>query len=202
MHFSCYPEHYFHSNTLCCSQLFFLCWLRKNSKMNWRHNNPFSNSISFLYVSSGKRDEVVIRVQKERGAGDKWWFNQQGAQDEMLLTLHSPANAVIGQYQLAVLMMSPDGRIVEMADKMTFHLLFNPWCKGEHEVNCIHSLPAAFSKRSDELHSHTAAFKFSHHGLQECVLIWLLSRNNKQNKLDVGFVPSSSHLSGALRTKI
>ncbi|XP_041795418.1 protein-glutamine gamma-glutamyltransferase 2 [Chelmon rostratus] len=84
-----------------------------------------------LVLHLGKRDEVVIRVQKERGAGDKWWFNQQGAQDEMLLTLHSPANAVIGQYQLAVLMMSPDGRIVEMADKMTFHLLFNPWCKDD-----------------------------------------------------------------------
>lgn len=74
---------------------------------------------------------MVIKVQKERGAGDKWWFNQQGAQDEMLLTLHSPADAIIGQYRLAVLMMSPDGRIVERTDKIRFHLLFNPWCKGK-----------------------------------------------------------------------
>lgn len=73
----------------------------------------------------------MIKVQRERGAGDKWWFNQQGAQDETLLTLHSPADAVIGQYRLVVLMMSPDGRIVERANKMKFHLLFNPWCKGK-----------------------------------------------------------------------
>lgn len=80
---------------------------------------------------------MVIKVQKERGAGHKWWFNQQEAQDEMLLTLHSPADAIIGQYRLAVLVMSPDGRIVERSDKMRFHLLFNPWCKGKH---CLEQL--------------------------------------------------------------
>ncbi|XP_070763170.1 protein-glutamine gamma-glutamyltransferase 2-like [Enoplosus armatus] len=84
-----------------------------------------------LVLHLGKRDEVVIRVQRERGAGDKWWFNQQGAQDEMLLTLHSPADAIIGQYRLAVLMMSPDGHIVERANNNMFHLLFNPWCKDD-----------------------------------------------------------------------
>ncbi|XP_075938352.1 protein-glutamine gamma-glutamyltransferase 2-like [Anarhichas minor] len=84
-----------------------------------------------LVLHLGKKDEVVIKVQKERGAGDKWWFNQQGAQDEMLLTLHSPPDAIIGQYRLAVLMMSPDGRILEKTDKMKFHLLFNPWCKDD-----------------------------------------------------------------------
>uniref|UniRef100_A0A8D0D1U1 protein-glutamine gamma-glutamyltransferase n=1 Tax=Sander lucioperca TaxID=283035 RepID=A0A8D0D1U1_SANLU len=84
-----------------------------------------------LVLHLGKRDKVLIKVQKERGAGDKWWFNQQGVQDEMLLTLHSSADAIIGQYRLAVLMMSPDGRILEKADKIKFHLLFNPWCKDD-----------------------------------------------------------------------
>ncbi|XP_068458585.1 protein-glutamine gamma-glutamyltransferase 2 [Clinocottus analis] len=84
-----------------------------------------------LMLHVGKKDEVVIKVQKDRGAGDKWWFNQQGAQDEMLLTLHSPPDAIIGQYRLAVLMMSPDGRILEKTDKNMFHLLFNPWCKDD-----------------------------------------------------------------------
>ncbi|XP_030587901.1 protein-glutamine gamma-glutamyltransferase 2-like [Archocentrus centrarchus] len=84
-----------------------------------------------LVLHLGKRDEVVIKVQKERGAGDRWWFNQQGAQDEMLLTLHSPADAIIGQYSLAVLMMSPEGRIIEKKDKISFHLLYNPWCKDD-----------------------------------------------------------------------
>lgn len=90
-----------------------------------------------LFVSPGKRDEVEIKVQKVRGAGDKWWFNQQGAQDEMLLTLHSPADAIIGQYSLAVLLMSPDGRILEKKDKTSFHLLYNPWCKGKVCAVCL-----------------------------------------------------------------
>ncbi|XP_053175219.1 protein-glutamine gamma-glutamyltransferase 2 [Scomber japonicus] len=84
-----------------------------------------------LVLHLGKRDEVVIKVQKERGTGDKWWFNQQGAQAEMLLTLHSPADAIIGHYQLSMLVMSPDGRILEENHKISFHLLFNPWCKDD-----------------------------------------------------------------------
>ncbi|XP_059190792.1 protein-glutamine gamma-glutamyltransferase 2 [Centropristis striata] len=84
-----------------------------------------------LVLHLGKRDEVVTKVQRERGAGDKWWFDQQGVQDELLLTLHSPADAIIGQYHLSVLMMSPDGRIREKTDKVGFHLLFNPWCKDD-----------------------------------------------------------------------
>ncbi|XP_070686853.1 protein-glutamine gamma-glutamyltransferase 2 [Pempheris klunzingeri] len=84
-----------------------------------------------LVLHLGKRDEAVTKVQRERGAGDKWWFNQQEAQDEMLLTLHSPADAVIGHYRLAVLVMSPDGHIIEKSDKIGFHLLFNPWCKDD-----------------------------------------------------------------------
>ncbi|XP_072242848.1 protein-glutamine gamma-glutamyltransferase 2-like [Leuresthes tenuis] len=84
-----------------------------------------------LVLHLGKRDEVVIKLQGERGAGNRWWFNQQGAQDELLLTLHSPADAAIGQYRLAVLVMSPDGQMVAKKDGISFHLLFNPWCKGD-----------------------------------------------------------------------
>lgn len=74
---------------------------------------------------------MVIKVQTERGNKDKWWFNQQQAQDEILLTLHSPVDAVIGSYRMAVLLMSPDGRILEKTNNIKFHLLFNPWCKGK-----------------------------------------------------------------------
>lgn len=84
-----------------------------------------------LVLHVGKVDQVLIKVQKEYGAGDKWWFSQQEVQDEILLTLHSPADAIIGQYSLAVLVMSPDGHIKEKTDKVTFHLLFNPWCKDD-----------------------------------------------------------------------
>ena len=85
----------------------------------------------FPNASPGKNDEVVIKVQKEFEAGDKWWFNQQGAQDEILLTLHSPADAIIGEYRLTVSIMSSDGDIVKKTEKIGFHLLFNPWCRGK-----------------------------------------------------------------------
>ncbi|KAM6937937.1 protein-glutamine gamma-glutamyltransferase 2 [Xenentodon cancila] len=83
-----------------------------------------------LVLHLGKRDEVVIKVEKERGAGDRWWFTQHGAQGEILLTLHSPADAIIGQYRLAVLVMSPDGHREEN-NEISFFLLFNPWCKDD-----------------------------------------------------------------------
>lgn len=76
---------------------------------------------------------MVIKVQRGHGTKDKWWFNQQGAQDEMLLTLYSPADAIIGEYNLSVLVMSQDGHILEKIDKIKFHLLFNPWCKGKQD---------------------------------------------------------------------
>ncbi|KAF0041479.1 hypothetical protein F2P81_007377 [Scophthalmus maximus] len=78
----------------------------------------------------GRRDELVITVQEQREARDKWWFDQQRAQDEIVLTLHSPPDAVVGHYRLAVVAKSPVGHVVDKADKMGFHLLFNPWCKG------------------------------------------------------------------------
>ncbi|KAK5601862.1 lipase 2 [Crenichthys baileyi] len=107
-----------------------------------RRGQPFSITVQHsdslphkhqleLVLRLGKRDEVVIKVQRQRGTGDKWWFNQQEAQSEILLTLHSPADAIIGQYYLSVLLMSLNGRIVEKMDEISFHLLFNPWCKDD-----------------------------------------------------------------------
>uniref|UniRef100_A0A7N9AL23 protein-glutamine gamma-glutamyltransferase n=1 Tax=Mastacembelus armatus TaxID=205130 RepID=A0A7N9AL23_9TELE len=84
-----------------------------------------------LLFLSGKRDEVVIKGRKERGAGDKWWFNEQQVQNEILLTVHSPADAIVGQYRLAVLLMTPTGHIFQETKKVEFHLLFNPWCKDD-----------------------------------------------------------------------
>ncbi|TKS73752.1 Protein-glutamine gamma-glutamyltransferase 2 [Collichthys lucidus] len=84
-----------------------------------------------LKLRLGKKDEVVITVQNERGAGDKWWFNQQEAQGEIVLTLHSPADAIIGHYHLAVLLLAHDRHTVERIDKVAFHMLFNPWCKDD-----------------------------------------------------------------------
>ncbi|CAL9697156.1 unnamed protein product [Knipowitschia caucasica] len=86
-----------------------------------------------LVLHVGKRDKAVMKVQKEQGSGDKWWFVQQEVQDEILLTLHSPADSLIGEYSLVVLLMSPGGHIQEKTDRIKFHLLFNPWCK-EDEV--------------------------------------------------------------------
>uniref|UniRef100_A0A8C6SN21 protein-glutamine gamma-glutamyltransferase n=1 Tax=Neogobius melanostomus TaxID=47308 RepID=A0A8C6SN21_9GOBI len=82
-----------------------------------------------LYV--GKQDKTVIKVQRESGTGGSWWFVQQGVQDEILLTLHSPADAIIGQYSLVMQVMSPEGHIKEKTDTIKFHVLFNPWCKDD-----------------------------------------------------------------------
>lgn len=73
----------------------------------------------------------MFKVQRQGGGRDRWCFDELEVQGEILLTLHSPADAIIGHYRLTVLLMSPDGHIVEKLDKISFHLLFNPWCKGK-----------------------------------------------------------------------
>ncbi|KAJ3596613.1 hypothetical protein NHX12_003017 [Muraenolepis orangiensis] len=45
--------------------------------------------------------DIVIRQRTAEGSDDKWWLRQQRAQDEVLLTVYSPARAAIGQYRLA-----------------------------------------------------------------------------------------------------
>ncbi|XP_034032841.1 protein-glutamine gamma-glutamyltransferase 2 [Thalassophryne amazonica] len=88
---------------------------------------PYHSLALVLYLG----DNLVITVQDEYGANDKWWFHQQKAQDEVLLSLHSPADAPIGLYQLGVSVMSRDGQIVQETNNLRFHLLFNPWCKDD-----------------------------------------------------------------------
>ncbi|XP_013883927.1 protein-glutamine gamma-glutamyltransferase 2 [Austrofundulus limnaeus] len=82
-----------------------------------------------LMLHVGRRNEVKIRVQKE--FGKKWWFSQMRAQNEMLLTVHSPADAIVGRYRLTVLLMSADGSIIKKTGEISFHLLFNPWCRDD-----------------------------------------------------------------------
>uniref|UniRef100_A0A667Y6E3 protein-glutamine gamma-glutamyltransferase n=1 Tax=Myripristis murdjan TaxID=586833 RepID=A0A667Y6E3_9TELE len=101
-----------------------------------RRGQPFSISLQMSDTLPPKHQLAVVlhlgeSVQAGRGAGDRWWFSQQAVQSEMLLTLHSPADALIGQYRLAVLMMSPDGRILQKTGLHMFYLLFNPWCRDD-----------------------------------------------------------------------
>jgi len=61
---------------------------------------------------------------------------QQRAQNELLLTVYSPARAAVGQHHLAVVLMtSGDGRVLERMDVAKVHLLFNPWCKGNSHTH-------------------------------------------------------------------
>lgn len=73
----------------------------------------------------------MVKVQEGPAPGGRWWFSQWRVQDETVLTLHSPADAAIGHYRLSVSVMSAGGNVVELVEKVQFHLLFNPWCKGE-----------------------------------------------------------------------
>ncbi|XP_053707987.1 protein-glutamine gamma-glutamyltransferase 2 [Synchiropus splendidus] len=93
-------------------------------------HDPLQNHTLNLVLSLGTKDELVISVEEDMWAEDKWWFHQQEMQDGILVTLHSPADAIIGKYGLDVLLTSR-GRVVEKTKRLNFHLLFNPWCKGD-----------------------------------------------------------------------
>jgi hypothetical protein len=91
-----------------------------------------------LFACLDKESEVVVKVLDARAGRDKWWFRQQRAQNEVLLTVHSPADTPVGIYSVTLLLLSPDGHILEKTTPETFYLLFNPWCKGE----LTHACPA------------------------------------------------------------
>lgn len=80
---------------------------------------------------SGPQGDVIVRVSDSRAAHGKWWFSQQIAQSEILLKVHSPADASIGLYSMAVLLLSAEGHILEESSPHFFHLIFNPWCQGD-----------------------------------------------------------------------
>nr|XP_061812928.1 protein-glutamine gamma-glutamyltransferase 2-like [Nerophis lumbriciformis] len=84
-----------------------------------------------LVLHLGKRDEVVIKVEKGDRTKDGWWFRQEGAHGKVQLTVHSPADAIIGHYRLNVLATTTDGHVLEKNDKAQFHLLYNPWCRDD-----------------------------------------------------------------------
>lgn len=115
-------------------------------KIKWSGKTALTDSICVvLFVCLGKEGEVVVKVLDARAGSDKWWFRQQGAQSEVLLTIHSPADAPVGLYSVTVLLLSPDGHILEKTTPDTFYLLFNPWCKGELTcMRCVH------------MHTHTS----------------------------------------------
>ncbi|XP_061826241.1 protein-glutamine gamma-glutamyltransferase 2-like [Nerophis lumbriciformis] len=107
-----------------------------------RRGQPFSISVHCseslhrdhhlaLVLHLGKRGEKVIRVEKERSSKEGWRFTQEGDHNGVLLTLHSPADSIVGHYRLDMLLMTPDGRVSEKNEKIDFHLLFNPWCKDD-----------------------------------------------------------------------
>ncbi|XP_030621148.1 protein-glutamine gamma-glutamyltransferase 2-like [Chanos chanos] len=82
-----------------------------------------------LVLHLGK--EVVLKVSSSRPARGQWWFSQQAAQSEIMLTLHSPADAPVGLYTMTIVLLSADGRILERTTPEKFYLLFNPWCKAD-----------------------------------------------------------------------
>ncbi|KAJ8335561.1 hypothetical protein SKAU_G00389030 [Synaphobranchus kaupii] len=85
-----------------------------------------------LVLHLGKESEVVVKVSDSRVWGrSQWWLSQQGAQCELLLTVHSPADAPVGLYSMTVVLLSPDGQLQEKTPVGTFYLLFNPWCKDD-----------------------------------------------------------------------
>lgn len=81
---------------------------------------------------------MVLKVLDSEQDHGKWWFSQRNAQGEVMLTLHSPADAPVGLYSMTVVLLSADGQILEQTEPQTFYLLFNPWCKGEELKKIAH----------------------------------------------------------------
>ncbi|XP_076846962.1 protein-glutamine gamma-glutamyltransferase 2-like [Brachyhypopomus gauderio] len=84
-----------------------------------------------LVLHLGKKGEVVVKVSGARALPGKWWFSQHTAQSEVLLSIHSPADAPVGVYSVIILLLSPEGRILEQTAPLSFHMLFNPWAKAD-----------------------------------------------------------------------
>ncbi|XP_077461034.1 protein-glutamine gamma-glutamyltransferase 2-like isoform X2 [Stigmatopora argus] len=85
-----------------------------------------------LEIYVGKREEMVVSVKRERGTGEDWWFTQRYMYDELLLTVYSPADAIISPCRLSVsLVCLSTGRILDTNGVTKFHVLYNPWCKGD-----------------------------------------------------------------------
>lgn len=70
---------------------------------------------------------------------DKWWFSQQETQSEILLTLHSPANAPTGHYNLVVFMT-----ILEKFT-VTFTVQNNFFVFSINGANVIHAAKSKFT---------------------------------------------------------
>ncbi|CAL8357357.1 unnamed protein product [Lota lota] len=90
---------------------------------------PSGHELALVLKQDKIKDDIVIRQRTAGESDDKWWLHQQRAQNEILLTVYSPARAAVGQYHLAVDLMSGDRRNLERTVFTKMYLLFNPWCK-------------------------------------------------------------------------
>lgn len=107
-----------------------------------------------VFMCTGKEGEVTVKVSENHRGPGEWWFSQQAAQSELMVTLHSPADAPIGLYSLAVLLLSPEGHILEETAPESFYLLFNPWCKGGSGVRIVF-LTEELVRIYTHIHIHT-----------------------------------------------
>ena len=104
-------------------------------------------------ISTDKNnDDIVIRQRTAGGSGDKWWLHQQSARNELLLTVYSPARAAVGEYRLAVELMSGN-KLLERTDFTKMYLLFNPWCKGNTSKHS-HTQTQHMCTNQRNIHTH------------------------------------------------
>uniref|UniRef100_A0A8C4Z889 Transglutaminase 2, like n=1 Tax=Gadus morhua TaxID=8049 RepID=A0A8C4Z889_GADMO len=94
------------------------------------HPLQSGHELALVLKQDKTNDDIVIRQRTAGGSGDKWWLHQQSARNELLLTVYSPARAAVGEYRLAVELMSGN-RLLERTEFTKMYLLFNPWCKDD-----------------------------------------------------------------------
>uniref|UniRef100_A0A4W4FZQ6 protein-glutamine gamma-glutamyltransferase n=1 Tax=Electrophorus electricus TaxID=8005 RepID=A0A4W4FZQ6_ELEEL len=85
-----------------------LDWIEWNlqCRVNNRAHRTKEMGSEWLVVRRGQPFSLLLqlRVSDSREQPGKWWFNQQTAQSEVLLSIHSPADAPVGVYSVAVLL--------------------------------------------------------------------------------------------------
>lgn len=100
-------------------------------------HSGMENSESFFLAgpspSESHRTRAAFNVSEVGGHG---WSAAQGPSDSaaMNFTISSPANAVIGRYNLSLLVTS--GNKIFSRYLGQFVLLFNPWCPGRWQCLC------------------------------------------------------------------
>ncbi|XP_043935473.1 protein-glutamine gamma-glutamyltransferase 2-like [Protopterus annectens] len=82
-----------------------------------------------VLMSIGKNNGTQIKLSTMKTETTEWRFSMELAGDELLLTICSPASAIIGRYNLYLMLYDSQNQLQQQKSAGQFYLLFNPWCR-------------------------------------------------------------------------